>query len=245
MLHTTKSATQKSPSTAVSKAAWAFALLAALASPTAIFSQETTVPVPVATPHVTSRAKVEPGRAASYDNKYEVYGGLIYMNGQAGQNLPNLYSMGGGELMGTYWVGDHLGVSADYRLGMGTTALFPNKFYNRVLVSQNILSGGVQWRGVKNRYAAVDYHALFGATRGNFDHAIQNYPGGSPISATNLGLYPNKTSPYAALGGSIDFNYSANLAVRVQPDLVLNRFGTGTGVYVAVSAGVMYRFGHR
>ena len=78
--------------------------------------------------------------------------------------------------MGTYWLTNHLGVAADYRIGAGTTPLFPNPYYNRVLVYQNIISGGVQWRGPKNRYFAIDYHALGGETHGVFDHAMQNYP---------------------------------------------------------------------
>ncbi len=167
------------------------------------------------------------------------------MNGQAGQNLPKRYNLGVAEVMGTYWLGEHLGVAADYRFAGGTTPLFPNPYYNRVQVTQNIFSGGVQWRGPKNRYAAIDYHALAGATHGTFDHAILNFPGGSPISATGLGLYANKTSPWGAVGGSVDFNYSANIAIRLQPDLIFEHFGTETREFFAISGGVVYRFGMR
>jgi hypothetical protein len=223
-----------------------------LAAPAARAQDSSSIP-PTATPpapqqqgpQVSSRAKLQPGRAASYDNKYEVYGGLSFMNGQAGQNLPKRYNMGGAEVMATYWLGEHLGVAGDYRWEAGTTPLFPNAYYNRVLVTQNIFSGGVQWRGPKNRYAAIDYHALAGATHGTFDHAILNYPGGSPISATGLGLYPNTTSPFGAIGGSVDFNWKADLAVRIQPDLIFEHFGTETREFFSLSAGVVYRFGRR
>jgi len=55
---------------------------------------------------------VKPGAAAAlaptagptYDNQWEAYGGLSFMNGQAGQNLPKRYNMGGGELQATYWL---------------------------------------------------------------------------------------------------------------------------------------------
>jgi hypothetical protein len=241
MLHA-KSVTQN----AVSRTAARLALSAALIAGPAAWAQEgTTTPVPVATPHVTSRAKLEPGQAASYDNKYEVYGGLSFMNGQAGQNLPKRYDMGGGEVMFTYWLGRHLGVAGDYRIELGTTPLLPTPYYNRVLVTQNIASGGVQWRGPKNRYAAVDYHALAGATKGVFDHAILNYPGGSPVTAQAVGLYPNTTSPFGAVGGSIDFNYKPNIAIRLQPDMIFEHFGTELREFVSVSGGVVYRFGHR
>ena len=255
-----ESARQKTTPTSTPRAQAVFAglaLLAALAATPAALAQDTPAPTPPPTPdssststttagpRVTSTAKIEANRIASYDNKYEVYGGLSFMNGQAGQNLPKRYNMGGGEGMFTYWVGDHLGIAGDYRIEAGTTPLIPNRYYNRVLVTQNIYSGGVQWRGVKNRYAAIDYHALFGASKGVFDHAIQNYPGGSPVTAAQVGLYPNTTTPWGAVGGSIDFNYSANLAIRFAPDLIFEHFGTETREFLSMSLGAVYRFGKR
>ena len=49
-------------------------------------------------------AALAPYTGPKYDNRWEVYGGLLYMNGQAGQNTPVRYDMGGGEAMGTYWL---------------------------------------------------------------------------------------------------------------------------------------------
>lgn len=199
-------------------------------------------------------AALEPYTGPKYDNRWEVYGGLLYMNGQAGQNTPVRYDMGGGEAMGTYWLTKKLGVAADYRFGAGTTPVI-SKFYNRVLVMQNIFSGGVQYRGPKDRYAAVDYHALVGGTYGIFDYAVNHYPGGSPVSACpnqqqpgqvgNLGLYCNHIAPYGALGGSIDFNESGKLAIRLQPDLTFEHFGTELREYFSISMGVVYRMGKR
>jgi hypothetical protein len=257
MLHTTESATLKQKATSKTLALAGLALLTVLVATPAAFAQDAPAPAPAPAqdatpapvgPRVTSTDKLTPSRAASYDNKWEVYGGLSFMNGQAGQDLPKRYNMGGAEAMGTYWLGRHLGVAADYRWEGGTTPVLPDGArygYNRVFVSQNIYSGGVQWRGPKNRYAAVDYHALFGASQGTFDHAIQNYPGGSPVSAQQIGLYPNTTTPWGAIGGSIDFNYSANLAIRVSPDLIFEHFGTETREFVSVSTGVVYRFGKK
>ena len=142
------------------------------------------------------------------------------MNGQAGQNLPKRYNMGGGELQATYWLGapghgsyltDHLGVTVDGRFEAGTTPLSPNAYnLNRVLVQQAIGAGGVSWRGPKNRYVGIDYHALAGITHGTFDHAIVNYPtpvgGQTPPTTASVGLYSNSTAGWGAAGGSIDFN---------------------------------------
>jgi len=248
MLHTTATATHKTTAKTLSLAT--FALLAALAAVPAFAQDAPPQPTPDTTPaqsvpHVSAKASVQPSRVPTYDNKYEVYGGLNFMNGQAGQNLPKRYNMGGAEGMFTYWLGKNLGIAADYRWGGGSTPIFPNPYYSRVLVMQSIYSGGVQWRGPRNRYAAIDYHALAGVSRGTFDHAIQNFPGGSPVKATDIGLYPNGSTPWGAVGGSIDFNYKPNIAIRIAPDLTFEHFGTELREFVAVSAGVIYRFGKK
>jgi hypothetical protein len=213
----------------------------------------------------TTAASLNAYTGPKYDNRYEVFGGLSYANGQAGQNLASKYNMGGGEAMFTYWLGHgpvgRLGVSADYRFEAGTTPTIANPgnnpavHLNRVLVMQNIFSGGVAYRAFKNRYFAIDYHALAGATDGIFDHATQNYPGGSPVSACpaqqttgqtgNLGLYCNHLAPWGAAGGSIDFNESAHLAVRLSPEMIFEHFGTETREYFSIGGGVIYRFGKR
>ncbi|MES2393835.1 MAG: hypothetical protein V4555_19520 [Acidobacteriota bacterium] len=200
-----------------------------------------------------------------YDNRYEVYGGLSYMNGQAGQDLQAKYNMGGGEAMFTYWLGHgpvgRLGLTADYRLEAGTTPTQPNPgnnqavHLNRVLVMQHIFAGGVTYRGFKNRYFAIDYHALGGETYGIFDHATKNYPGGSPVAACaaqqtvgqtgSLGLYCNHAAAWGAAGGSIDFNESQRVAVRLSPDMIFEHFGTETREYFSISMGILYRFGKR
>ena len=226
---------------------------AALAFGLSIASAQTAAP---GTAPISARAatQIAPPVGPRYNDKWEIYGGLSFMNGQAGQDLPKRYNMGGGEVMGTYWLGPKLGVAADYRLEAGTTPVL-SPYYNRVLVYQNIISGGVQYRGPKNRYAAVDYHAFAGITDGVFDNAVKNYPGGSPVAACDaqisgsqtrsLGLYCNHSSFFGAFGGSVDFNYSPRLAIRLQPDLIMEHFGTELREFVSVSGGVVYRFGRR
>ena len=240
---------------------------------TGMAAAQTPAQTPADSQSSSSQAQAAPGTVAvskataaaltaytgpKYDNRWEIYGGLNFMNGQAGQNQPGRrYNMGGGEVMGTYWLGGakvkRYGVVADYRFGAGTTPVL-SPYYNRVLVMQNIISGGVQVRGPKNRYAAIDFHALAGGTNGDFSYAVTHYPGGSPVSACaaqqqpgqqgNLGLYCNHTAPYGAVGGSIDFNESGKLAIRLQPDLTFEHFGTETREFFAISMGAVYRFGH-
>ena len=203
----------------------------------------------------TVATQITPQRVATYTEKYEIFGGLSFMNGQAGQNLPKRYNMGGGEVMATYWLGGagklkNLGIAADYRIEAGTTPILPvgTEFgLNRVLAYQNIISGGLQYRAIKGRYAAVNFHALAGGTHGTFDSAIQGYPKDvtPQPTAAFVGLYPNSTSPWGAAGGSVEFNYSPHIAIRISPDIIFEHFGTETREFVSVGGGVVYRFGKR
>jgi hypothetical protein len=182
----------------------------------------------------------------TYDNRYEVYGGLNFMNFQAGQNLPKRMNLGGGELSATYWLTHHVGLTADYRGEAGTTPVFPSapiapnpNFINRPLVYMNMGMLGAQYRGPKNQFAAINLHGYFGVSHGVFDGGT----GGTNPEA--VGLYSNRTKPIAALGGSLDLNRSKNFAIRLSPDLILEHFGTETREFFAISAGVVYRFGNK
>ena len=195
---------------------------------------------------VQAQSKIGPPAPVTYDNRYEVYGGLSFMNFQAGQNLPKRMNMGGAEISLTYWLTNRLGLTGDYRGEAGTTPVFPsapippNKSYiDRPLVYMNMGMGGVQWRGPKNQYAALNLHGYVGMSHGVFDGGT----GGTPPQ--NVGLYTNRTKPIAALGGSVDINRSKNWAIRLSPDLILEHFGTETREFFAISGGVVYRFGKR
>ena len=205
----------------------------------------------------TTAAALAPGRGPSYENRWDIYGGLAFANGQAGQSLPKRFNMGGGEGQFTWWVPGHLdnrlGISADYRYGAGTTPVLPNAIYNRPLVMEHIFAGGVQWRGPRNRYVAINYHGFVGGAYGIFDKTVNDYPNGpSPIAACpdptglhgNIGLYCNHMAPWGAVGGSIDFNQGQKFAVRLSPDLTFEHFGTETREFCGISLGVLYR-GHR
>jgi hypothetical protein len=208
---------------------------------------------PIATPGAA--VALAPGHGPSYNNRWDLYGGLLFMNGQAGQNLPTRFNMGGGEAQYSYWLTNKFSIAADYRFGAGTTPVAPNStFNNRLLVMQHIFAGGVQYRGPKNRYVAINYHAFAGGNYGIFDHSINAYPVQPPPVGTcpaqpgtqggNVGLYCNHVAPWGALGGSIDFNQGAKLAVRLSPDITFEHFGTETREFFGISLGVLYR-GHR
>jgi hypothetical protein len=207
-------------------------------------------------PRPLSSGKIGPIAPVTYDNKYEIFGGLNFMNFQAGQNLPKRMNLGGGEILGTYWLpGGHwfsqLGVGADYRIDAGTTPVFANGgvtppslngtgVNNRPLVYLNTIMLGAQYRGPKNQFVAVNYHAYGGVSHGTFNYSLKNV---EPIYYPTIGLYTNRTKPIVALGGSIDFNRSKNWAIRFSPDLILEHFGTETREFFAISGGVVYRIG--
>ncbi|HEY6412579.1 MAG TPA: hypothetical protein VIX42_02760 [Edaphobacter sp.] len=187
--------------------------------------------------------KIGPAAPVTYDNKYEIYGGANFMNFQAGQDLPTRMNMGGAEVLGTYWLMPKLGLGAQWRGEWGTTPIHPNAFLKgRAGVSMNMVLFGAQYRGPKNHYAALNYHAYAGPAFGNFTRSTGSVP---PQYLPTLGLYTNRTAALVALGGSVDFNRSKNLAVRISPDLILEHFGSETRMFFAISGGVIYRFGHR
>jgi hypothetical protein len=213
---------------------------------------QTTVPI--------TSSKIGPAAPVTYDNKYEIFGGLNFMNFQAGQNLPNRMNLGGGEVLGTYWLPGNvpflrnLGVGADYRFDAGTTPVFANGgitppssngtgINNRPLVYLHTGMLGGQYRTpLKNQFIAVNLHAYAGMSHGTFDYSLKNLlPGGY----SQTGLYTNRTKPIGAVGGSIDFNVRKNWAVRLSPDLIFEHFGTETREFVGVSGGVIYRIGKK
>jgi hypothetical protein len=217
-----------------------FAAIFCMATPAQAQSSSSTPDEPVAHGTIATAAPV------TYDNKLELFGGLNYMHFHAGPFLPAGMNMGGGELMGTYWLRkglgryikpNVLGLAADYRFDAGTTPVQPNPVgLNRTLVYQNILMGGVQVRGPHNQFFATGLHVLVGNSWGNFSH------GTSPTPPERVGLYTNRSAFISAIGGSLDINESKQFAIRLSPDLVLSRFGTYTATHFAISGGIIFRF---
>ena len=204
-------------------------------------AQTTQVPPTAQTPSqapLPKKSKIGPAAPVTYDNKYEIFGGLNFQTFQAGQDLPKRMNMGGGEVLATYWVTPKVGPGVEWRGDWGTTPVKPNiQFNGRAGASLNGVLAGLQYRGPKNQYAALNYHAYFGASYGKFDYTVSN--------PTVLGMYTNRMKPLAALGGSVDINRSKNWAIRLSPDLILEHFGSETREFFAISGGVVYRIGKR
>lgn len=197
------------------------------------------------TPSVTLPSKIAVASPVTYDNKYEVYGGLNFMNFQAGQSIPKRMNLGGGEVLGTYWLNKKLGLALNYRGEAGTTPVFAGAGVDpydisRPLVYMNMIMAGVQYRGPKNQFIAINYHGYFGASHGVFNSTQK---ANQPLFYQLTGLYTNRTKPIGAVGGSIDFNLSKRAAIRLSPDMIFEHFGTETREFFGISAGYVYRFG--
>ena len=191
----------------------------------------------------------KPPVPVTYTEKYEIFGAGNFLNGQAGQNLPKRYNLGGGEVMGTYWITPKYGVAGDFRFVAGSTPVLPAaqatnpRIQTRPYVTQAIGMGGVQYHFRGNHYAGVNFHALAGVTHGSFDHSNPGLTAASFTQAT--GLYSNHSAFMGTVGPSFDFNRSAHIAVRLSPEIVFEDFGTEVREFVSVSGGIIYRFGDR
>ena len=198
---------------------------------------------------VRAQDTFRPPPPVTYTEKYEVYGGINFLNGQAGQVIPKRYNMGGGEAMATYWLTPKYGIAGDVRYDAGTTPVLPAAqstsphVQTRPLVSQFIGMGGLQYHWLGTQRAGVNLHALAGVTHGTFDHSNPGLDATTFFTAT--GLYTNRTSAMGVAGGSLDFNRSARIAIRLSPEIVFEHFGNELREFVYVSGGVIYRFGER
>ena len=201
-----------------------------------------------------SAQRVGPPAPITYDNKWEVYGGLNYANFKAGENLTHRMNLGGAEISGTYWLTQKWGATVEYRGGAGTTEVNRNSVVygiHRPLFFMNDALFGVQYRWLYNQHAALTPHAYGGIAMGVFDDGTQGAgPGDVGRSATQnacdgltgVGLYCNHSAPLIALGTAIDFERSRNWAFRLSPDLILERFGNEEREFFSISGGVVYRF---
>jgi hypothetical protein len=189
----------------------------------------------------TGNGKLAAAAPVTYGNKWEFYGGINLMTFQAGQALPKRMNLAGVEVLGTYWVTKRVGIGAEYRGEAGTTPVQANPYTTRPLVYMNMGLFGAQVRGPKNQHAALNFHAYGGVANGVFNTSTGNIP----AQYANVGLYTNKTAPIGAVGASVDFNRSKRLAIRLSPDLMIERFGTETREFFAISGGVVYRFGKK
>ena len=187
----------------------------------------------------------------SYDNKWDLFGGLSYMNWTAGPLFIPRSNSGGGEVMLTRWFTgpvsllhagpNRLGLVADLRGEYGTTPVHVNPYgLHRTLVYQNMGLFGATVRGPSGPNFALNAHVLGGSSRGDFSKGTE--PAAPP---TAVGLYTNRWAPIGAIGASIDYNLQRKIALRFQPDLMLSHWGDATDTNFYIAIGFVYHFDHK
>ncbi|HEY5056622.1 MAG TPA: hypothetical protein VII58_10710 [Acidobacteriaceae bacterium] len=198
---------------------------------------------------LASAQRIGPPPPVTYDNKYEIYGGLSYFNFKAGENLTHRMNLGGAEIAATWWLNQRWGATAEYRGGAGTTDIDPQaKVFgiHRPLVFMNDALFGMQYRWLKGQNAALTPHAYGGIAMGVFDDGTQGAGPTPGVSATSnaqvAGLYADHSAPIIAVGAALDLNRSKNWALRLSPDLILEHFGNEEREFFSISGGIVYRF---
>jgi hypothetical protein len=184
------------------------------------------------------QGKLAAAPPVTYDNPFELYVGLNYMNFEAGPHLAKQMNLGGVEASGTYWVNSRWGGVVDFRGDAGTTFVQPQIYFNGRAIAV-LYTGmlGVQYRLQKRQRFATSLHAYGGISHGNFSETI--------TPAQGSGLYNNISKPIETAGGSVDFNTSKKWAVRLSPDVIVEQFGPGSREFFSISGGVVYRIGSR
>jgi hypothetical protein len=187
-----------------------------------------------------------PSENVPYDYRWEIYGGGAYARFKAGLDLPpiNLY---GFDVEAARYVREHWAVVGSGRGYYGTTNVEPNPYG---LTSQPVRNymflGGAQYRLERNERLSATLHALAGGAYGVFNPDV-NYPGGGRINPESVGLFKNQLGFGAAFGGSVDFNITPRLAVRIAPEATLTHFtgafgATSLDAGYAATVGVIYKF---
>ncbi|HEV2276394.1 MAG TPA: hypothetical protein VGR96_19635 [Acidobacteriaceae bacterium] len=173
-----------------------------------------------------------------YNNKYEMYGGPAYSHFNGGPSLVDGTNLGGFDIQGTRWFTPRLGATVNLRGYYGTQAVVPNHYgISGPFIFEHMGLGGLSIRGPKNQHAALNFHALVGASYGIFSTALN--PGLVP---PQLGMFNNSFALATAMGGSLDLNRSPKIALRLSPDYLFTNFGGGQQHEVAFSVGILYRF---
>jgi len=183
------------------------------------------------------QGKLAAAAPVTYDNRFELFGGLNYMNFYAEPNETKEMNLGGGEGSLTYWLSDRWGAVVDLRGDAGTSPVNANPVFDgRALVVLYTGMGGVQYRVKQNQRAAFSLHAYAGGSHGDFNITLPQ---------SESGLYQNETKPIEVFGGAVDLNRSKNLAIRLSPELIEEQFGPGSRSFVSISGGVVWRLGRR
>ncbi len=183
----------------------------------------------------------------TYNNRYEVYGGLAYSHFDAGPSLLQGSNLGGFDVQGARFFTHKWAAVANLRGYLGTSGATPNPYgIKGPFVSEYMALVGPEYRVASNQHASLTLHALFGGAYGYFTRGLQDQ-NGAKIEPAQVGFFNDQISFGSAIGGSIDLNRSPRLAFRISPDATLTDFSSaGKGDFkeqFGISIGLVYRLG--
>ncbi len=184
----------------------------------------------------------------SYNNRYEIYGGLAYTHFDAGPSLLQGSNLGGVDVEGAYFLTRKWAADASVRGYYGTSGATPNDFYIQgPAVSQYMVMAGPEYRLAANQHASLSLHALFGGTYGYFSEDLGRNNLGQKVEPGQIGFFSDQIAFGSAIGGAIDLNRSPRLAFRIEPEALLTDYSSGTqGDFkeqFGISVGLVYRLG--
>lgn len=182
----------------------------------------------------------------TYNNRYEVYGGLAYSHFDAGPSLLQGANLGGLDIQGAWFLTHKWAAVANVRGYLGTSGAAPNIYgIKGPFVSEYMALGGPEYRLASNQHASLTLHALAGGTYGYFSSGLKD--GSLKINPGVVGFYDDQFAFASAIGGSIDLNRSPRLAFRISPDAILTDYSSsGKSDFkeqFGISVGLVYRFG--
>lgn len=194
--------------------------------------------------NASRQARIARTVAATYGNRWEIFGGGGYLRWHSGQYTKKNNEVSWAAAV-NYYLDPKLAIVGDARGSFGYAhALINNQFgvYNPQ-INEYTFMGGVSYRFYRAEKVSISGQALGGVAWGIFSG------GAKGLQGTQLGLWSDGFRPAFSLGVSADYNVFPNLAFRVTPTYVGTTFTSPTGGSLqnnlGLNAGVIYRFGKR
>lgn len=194
--------------------------------------------------NASRQARIARTIAATYGNRWEVFGGGGYLRWRGGQYTKKNNEVSWAAAV-NYYLDPKLAIVGDARGSFGYAhALINNQFgvYNPQ-INEYTFMGGLSYRFYRTEKVSLSGQALGGVAWGIFSG------GAKGLTGTTLGLWSDGFRPAFSLGVSADYNVFPNLAFRVTPTYVGTTFTSPSGGSLqnnlGVNAGIIYRFGKR
>ena len=175
--------------------------------------------------------------ADTYNHKFEIYTGGMYMRFRPGPYLHNA-GTGGWALGLTENLTPRLGISGDARGYYGSTAITINNPYDihNASFSAFTFMAGPQYRLHKQQHLSISTALQAGIVYGYFDADTNGF------QPQLVGLYPPDVVPAGIFSIHFDYNLSPGLALRFSPHVLMESFNGDFQHNQGFLMGVVYRF---